>query len=142
MTTLARSRGDSHIKVMKMLVFSFWVVNCRFCSHFGCLGRKLRMSDLRLRPPSGFGFFGVVLMSCKVNFHVVRSALQDSVCLLGVYFCWSGLFPAGGGHSHTLPIRVCAAQRGRDFEPPELERGIHFRHIILQAEYCNADRTK
>ena len=24
----------------------------------------------------------------------------------------------GGGYSHTLPIRVCAAQRGRDFEAP------------------------
>ena len=33
----------------------------------------------------------------------------------------------GGGYSHTLPIRVCAAQRGRDFEAPGLERGIHFR---------------
>ena len=30
----------------------------------------------------------------------------------------------GGGYSHTLPIRVCAAQRGRDFEAPDLERGI------------------
>ena len=26
--------------------------------------------------------------------------------------------------SHTLPIRVCAAQRGRDFEAPDLEWGI------------------
>ena len=33
----------------------------------------------------------------------------------------------GAGYSHTLPIRVCAAQRGRDFEAPDLERGIHFR---------------
>ena len=32
-----------------------------------------------------------------------------------------------GGYSHTLPIRVCAAQRGRDFKAPDLERGIHFR---------------
>ena len=29
-----------------------------------------------------------------------------------------------GGSSHTLPIRVCAAQRGRDFEAADLERGI------------------
>ena len=29
--------------------------------------------------------------------------------------------------SHTLPIRVCAAQPGRDFEAPDLDRGIHFR---------------
>ena len=35
-----------------------------------------------------------------------------------------------GGHSHTLPIRVCAAQRGRDFEAPDLERGIHFRGVF------------
>ena len=32
-----------------------------------------------------------------------------------------------GGYFHTLPIRVCAAQRGRDFEAPDLERGIIFR---------------
>ena len=34
--------------------------------------------------------------------------------------------PGGGGTSHTLPIRVCAAQRRRDFEGLDLERGIHF----------------
>ena len=38
--------------------------------------------------------------------------------------------PGGGGYSHTLPIRVCAAQRGRDFEAPDLERGIHFRGLF------------
>ena len=42
----------------------------------------------------------------------------------------SGVPPWGGGHSHTLPIRVCAAQRGRDFEAPDLERGIHFRGVF------------
>ena len=36
----------------------------------------------------------------------------------------------GGGYSHTLAIRVCAAQRGRDFEAPYLERGIHFRGVL------------
>ena len=36
----------------------------------------------------------------------------------------------GSGDSHTLPIRVCAAQRGRDFEAPDLERGIHFRGVF------------
>ena len=43
------------------------------------------------------------------------------------------LFPGGvggGGYSHTLPIRVRAAQRGRDFEAPDLERGIHFRGVF------------
>ena len=37
-----------------------------------------------------------------------------------------------GGYSHTLPIRVCAAQRGRDFEAPDLERGVHFRGVFLE----------
>ena len=36
----------------------------------------------------------------------------------------------GGRYSHTLPIRGCAAQRGRDFEAPDLERGIHFRGVF------------
>ena len=36
----------------------------------------------------------------------------------------------GVGYSHTLPIRVCAAQRGRDFEAFDLERGIHFRGVF------------
>ena len=40
------------------------------------------------------------------------------------------LNPGGGGYSHTLPIQVCAAQRGRDFEAPDLERGIHFRGVF------------
>ena len=41
-----------------------------------------------------------------------------------------GQEPGGGGYSLTLPIRVCAAQRGRDFEAPDLERGIYFRSIF------------
>ena len=39
----------------------------------------------------------------------------------------------GGGYSHTLPIRVCAAQRGRDFEAPDLER--------CTVALCNNRRT-
>ena len=35
-----------------------------------------------------------------------------------------------GGYSHTLPIQVCAAQRGCDFEAPDLERGIHFKGVF------------
>ena len=29
--------------------------------------------------------------------------------------------PGRGGYSHTLPIRVCAAQRDRDFEASDLD---------------------
>ena len=38
--------------------------------------------------------------------------------------------PGGGGYSHISPIRVCDAQRGRDFEAPDLERGIHFTGVF------------
>ena len=38
--------------------------------------------------------------------------------------------PGGRGYSHTLAIRVCAAQRGRDFEARDLERRIHFRGVF------------
>ena len=41
-----------------------------------------------------------------------------------------GRSPIPGGYYHTLPMRVCAAQRGRDFEAPDLERGIHFRGVV------------
>ena len=37
--------------------------------------------------------------------------------------------PGGGGYYHTIPIRVCAVQRGRDFRAPDLERGIQFRDV-------------
>ena len=63
-----------------------------------------------------------------------------SVNLLKLFVRWMNEFmvqstpalrtPRGGGYSHTLAIRVCAAQRGRDFEAPDLERGIHFRGVF------------
>ena len=51
---------------------------------------KRRNSCLRLRSRSVFGSFVVVLMSCKVNFHVARSALQNSVCPLTVSSHYTG----------------------------------------------------
>ena len=52
-----------------------------------------------------------------------------SVDLANVSFT-EKLLRGPGGYSHTLPIRVCAAQRGRDFEAPDLQRGIHFRGVF------------
>ena len=38
-----------------------------------------------------------------------------------------------GGYSHTLPLRACAAQRGRDnFEAPDLEQGNPFQRRFLE----------
>ena len=39
------------------------------------------------------------------------------------------LILAAGGQG-VLPYITCAAQRGRDFEAPDLERGIHFRGVF------------
>ena len=35
------TRGNSHVKITGLLVVSLRGVNCRFCSHFGCLGWKV-----------------------------------------------------------------------------------------------------
>ena len=50
------------------------------------------------------------------------------VCLQAVVYLYAP--GGGGGYSHTLPVRVCAAQQGRDFEAPDLERGIRFRGVF------------
>ena len=42
-----------------------------------------------------------------------------------------------GGYSPKIPIRVCAAQQGRDFGAPDLERGIHF----SKNEICKGPQT-
>ena len=47
----------------------------------------------------------------------------------GSYLLSTGI-STRGGYSNTLPIRVCGAQRGSDFEAPDLERGIHFRGVF------------
>ena len=47
----------------------------------------------------------------------------------GSYLLSTGIYTRGG-YSHTLLIRVCAAQWGSDFEAPDLERGIHFRGLF------------
>ena len=48
--------------------------------------QKGRNSCLWLQSCSGLSSFGAVLMSCRVNFHVVRSALQYSACRN--YYVW------------------------------------------------------
>ena len=53
----------------------------------------------------------------------------DKSLIFSISFTMEGSLP-WGEYSHTLPIRVCAAQRGRDFEAPDLERGIHFRGVF------------
>ena len=37
-----------------------------------------------------------------------------------------------GGYSHTLPIRVCAAQRGSDFEAADFRTGYPFQRRFLE----------
>ena len=69
--------------------------------------QKGRNSCLRLTPRPVFGSFSIVLMSSKVNFHVVRSALQNSLCLLSVYFCWSGLLQILRFAAYSFAVHFC-----------------------------------
>ena len=62
------------------------------------------------------------------KYHLGTSLFQFESCMnVGKVFTKS---PGVGGYSHTLPIWVCAAQRGRDFEAPALKWGIHFRGVF------------
>ena len=68
--------------------------------------------------------------SCHVHTNIKVPFLskgEDKTWIRGPWLAEGG---GGGGYSHTLRIRVCAAQRGRDFEAPDLERGIHFRGVF------------
>ena len=80
----------------------------------GCKGKKFSLFQARFRRSHGTGFVPP------------RQAARNQTC---AYLRFTGS-PRGRGYSHTLPIRVCAAQRGRDFEAPDLERGIHFRGVF------------
>jgi len=42
----------------------------------------------------------------------------------------------------TIPIRVCAAQRGRDLGIPDLERVIHFRDVSQDGVYIISNARK
>lgn len=47
--------------------------------------RNVNKWAIPLQPRTVLGSFGVMFMSCKVNFHVVRSALHISMCILKKY---------------------------------------------------------
>ena len=57
-------------------------------------------------------------MSVGLLFRVLLPAENSSLVTLA--------FAEGWGYSPTIPIRVCAAQRGRVLRTLDLERGIHF----------------
>ena len=67
-------------------------------------------------------------MSTKVTSNRKNQVKKRRICAKVKLACV--VSARGGGYSHTLPIRVCAAQRGRDFEAPDLERGIHLRGVF------------
>ena len=60
--------------------------------------------------------------------HSLDGGLRGKVTIISIAYMY-GKTPGGGGYSPKIPIRVCAAQRGRDFGTPYLERGIHFRDV-------------
>ena len=72
-----------------------------------------------------------VVQKVESAIHRIKRYPRDSaIGFPNTYPLDSDLSARGGGYSHTLPILVCAAQRGRDFEAPDLEWGIHFRCVF------------
>ena len=71
---------------------------------------------------SNSGNWGGVYAFGLANWHPWRN-LSDLIF-------WVLVFPPGEGTPIHYPVRVCGAQRGSDFEAPDLERGIHFRGVF------------
>ena len=76
--------------------------------------QRERNSCLWLQSRSVLSSFGVVLMSCRVHFHVVRSALQNLICLLFIFAdqvfidpTFSGIFVCGPLQSFV--VNVCTS---------------------------------
>ena len=92
---------------------------------------KGRNSCLWLQSRSLLSSFGVVLMSCRVNFHVVRSALQFSACR--IYICLLVIFadqvfidPRSSAYSFAVlcsPLWLMFVPSGRVFGPFWSENG-------------------
>ena len=69
-------------------------------------------SCLWLQSRSLLSYFGVVLMSCRVNFHVLRSALQYSACRIYYVYCTGSNTPKQqpfvlGVAAENRPKSVC-----------------------------------
>ena len=96
---------------------------------------KLCSATLRAQPTLWTWWFVLALILFFLAFLVLKQSWPacDSNCYL-----FDSSHKVGdtkdsytqGGYSHTLPIWVCAAQASRDFEVPDLERGIHFRGVF------------
>ena len=65
---------------------------------------------------------GVIVMSIVILTKVVTLTACDCISSRTVIRALPSLPDSRGGTSHTIPIRACAAERGRDFEAPDLER--------------------
>ena len=84
---------------------------------------KLFCSVYCLQPSTVLGSIDVVyIMSCKIDFHVVRSVLQISMCIFFITAPYYGTFRMSNG-SHIdfdecgeqiLPVSLCARWRGKE----------------------------
>ena len=83
---------------------------------------RLRDADATFESPLSlqynFGLQRLSLTQQRMSYKLLQNSLFKERRLSSPFY------------SHTLPIRVCAAQRGRDFEAPDLEQGIHFRGVF------------
>ena len=77
----------------------------------------------------------VVLMSCRVNFYVVRSALQNLICLLAVYFFHACSSSAGKGgnndeHKDIRSIKLTQFSAWRKSSFPLFQSQKRWRSIV------------
>ena len=90
----------------------FYIKKWQICKNDIFIARKALIYILNINKTSLFGLFW-------------RKIHEERKFSIFWPKSWAG---GGGGYSHTLLI--CAAQRGRDVEAPDLEGGIHSRGVF------------
>ena len=114
-------------------------------------------NPLSYQPRSVLGSIGVVLMSCKVNFHLVRLALHSLMCLLvtfllirsssdptfvGIFVCMQSF--AVNVIKNGYPIRIPSIKKWYPFHKPSLESCTTFKYskcIVFKSQNQNVFST-
>ena len=97
-------------------------------------------NPLYYQPRSVLGSIGVVLMSCKVNFHLVRLALHSLMCLLITF-----LLIRSSSDPTFVGIFVCSPiKKWYPFHKPSLESCTTFNYskcIVFKSQNQNVFST-
>ena len=137
------------------MYMSHHVVSSPGGTHLGFIrkGPAPWSNPLSYQPRSVLGSIGVVLMSCKVNFHLVRLALHSLMCLLITFLLIFRSYVrrhirlqsfAVNVIKNGYPIRIPSIKKWYPFHKPSLESCTTFNYskcIVFKSQNQNVFST-